>query len=157
MTHASFQMRTSRPNRGGDDWEDDFVPDELVALSADEEDEVPEVVPHRPVEDDEEGVDASQEQNLVKKRKRKEREKQKKEKVSSLLNMYPGRSVDTSMQRRKLAELGSAPFVTGQPPSKLAPYLSEMQAKSFPGMSKLELDDRRIPGDSQPDTYIVTI
>jgi len=69
---------------GGDDLEDDFVPDDLVALSEDEGEGAPvqnscEFVAGELCEDEEDSTDLITQ--VAKKRKRREREKEKKAKV----------------------------------------------------------------------------
>ncbi|KIJ17350.1 hypothetical protein PAXINDRAFT_10191 [Paxillus involutus ATCC 200175] len=125
----------------GDDLEDDFVPDELVASSG-EEDGRTEAV------DGIEGLlsadeDAEQEEAerrgkaALSKRKRKEREKERRAK------------------KRKLTETVDVvdPLsVAAQPVPKLADYMSVMQAKAFPNLSALELGDMLIPETAIVDT-----
>lgn len=123
----------------GDDLEDDYVPDGLVASSGEEEDAL---VPHLPAGDDIGGLlsadeDAEQEPATLAKRKRREKEKERKAK------------------KRKLAEtqVDEQPLSTaGQPPHELFGYLSNMQAKAYPAKSALELLDISIPETSIVDT-----
>ncbi|KAF9562165.1 hypothetical protein CPC08DRAFT_749593 [Agrocybe pediades] len=137
---------------GGDDLEDDFVLDETVALSEDEE---VETIAHLDDEDvfvdagddeaDENGggtdEDADEEEStkvddaaVAKKRKRREKEKERK--------------------KRKIAETveKSEGLTSAQPPHQLSSYLASMQAKSFPKLSALELEDLRIPESAIVDT-----
>ncbi|KAH9901174.1 U3-containing 90S pre-ribosomal complex subunit-domain containing protein [Cubamyces lactineus] len=126
----------------GDDLEDDFVPDDLVALS-DEED--------LPNADDIGGLLSADEDDagaaqpnpvqsaaaLEKKRKRRAKEKERKAK------------------KRKLAETVEPvepPSIAAQPPVMLADYLSSMQAKTFNEMSGIELADAQIPESAIVDT-----
>ncbi|KAG6376086.1 U3-containing 90S pre-ribosomal complex subunit-domain containing protein [Boletus reticuloceps] len=129
----------------GDDLEDDFVPDDLVAssgeeditfdsrqgaagdidglLSADEEAEQDEPPPKGKA--------------VLAKRKRREKDKERQAK------------------KRKLAEtveVVEPPSVAAQPAQKLAHYMSTMQAKSFPEPTRLELDDICIPETAITDT-----
>jgi len=121
----------------GDDLEDDFIPDDLVALSEDENDLV-----HSPDDDiggllsaDEDGeadteVMGAGQSTIEKKRKRREKERERKAK------------------KRKLAETVQPmelPSVAAQQPVHLADYLSAMQAKTFSKMSSVELADVQIP------------
>ncbi|KAJ3511677.1 hypothetical protein NLJ89_g3958 [Agrocybe chaxingu] len=138
---------------GGDDLDDDFIPDETAALSADEGSGA------APLEDedvfveggDDEGEDVEEEEaedfaasstnaqdsaKAEKKRKRREQVKERKAK------------------KRKLAE--TLEFVEGsssaQSPAGLANYLASMQAKSFSKLSSIEMDDLRIPEAAIADT-----
>lgn len=116
----------------GDDLEDDYVPDDLVASSGEEEDAL---ASHVPASDDIGGLlsadeDAEQESAALAKRKRREKEKERKTK------------------KRKLVETrddDEAPSVAAQPPHELAGYLSSIQAKAYPAKSTLELLDISIP------------
>ncbi|CDO70702.1 hypothetical protein BN946_scf184798.g17 [Trametes cinnabarina] len=126
----------------GDDLEDDFVPDDLVALSDEEED-----LPHAEDiagllsadEDATNDVHTPQAQSaaaLEKKRKRRAKEKERKAK-------------------RKLAETAEPvelPSIAAQPPVMLADYLSSLQAKTFSDMSGIELADMQIPESAIADT-----
>lgn len=71
---------------GGDDLDDDFVLDELVALSDPEDPETPSDDGDDAVflSPDEDGTQAQRDKAQEKKRKRKEKEKQRKAKVGSL-------------------------------------------------------------------------
>ncbi|KAI6150838.1 U3-containing 90S pre-ribosomal complex subunit-domain containing protein [Pisolithus tinctorius] len=123
----------------GDDLEDDYVPDDLVASSGEEEDAL---ASHVPASDDIGGLlsadeDAEQESAALAKRKRREKEKERKAK------------------KRKLVETrddDEAPSVAAQPPHELTGYLSSIQAKAFPAKSTLELLDISIPETSIVDT-----
>ncbi|KAF9246589.1 U3-containing 90S pre-ribosomal complex subunit-domain containing protein [Melanogaster broomeanus] len=120
----------------GDDLEDDFVPDELVASSGEEDG------PSDPRKgDDIEGLlsaDEEAEQDeaerkgkaALTKRKRREKEKERRAK------------------KRKLTETVEAvgpQSLAAQPAHKLADYMSALQAKAFPELSGLELSDILIP------------
>ncbi|KAJ8587997.1 hypothetical protein M405DRAFT_741061 [Rhizopogon salebrosus TDB-379] len=126
----------------GDDLDDDFVPDELVATSG-EEDEVE----HRlgddidgllSADEDAEEAQLNKERSATeKKRKRREKEKERKAK------------------KRKMAETVEVTeplSVAAQPAHKLADYVTSMQAKAFPAMSGIELGDIMIPESSIADT-----
>ncbi|KAI0747911.1 U3-containing 90S pre-ribosomal complex subunit-domain containing protein [Daedaleopsis nitida] len=125
----------------GDDLEDDFVPDDLVALS--DEDELPAEEIGELFSADEDGQDPAQSTQarsaaaLQKKRKRRAKEKERK------------------LKKRKLAETiepVEPPSAAAQPPVLLADYISSMQAKSFSKMSGIELSDVQIPESSIADT-----
>ncbi|KAA1471258.1 hypothetical protein DENSPDRAFT_776008 [Dentipellis sp. KUC8613] len=121
----------------GDDLDDDFVPDDIVALSeTDDVDDADDDIEKLLSADEDAPV--NQEQSLVdKKRKRREKEKQRKAK------------------KRKLAEDTQPPepaSLGAQPPVILADYLSSAQAKTFTKLSAIELQDRQIPESSIADT-----
>ena len=146
---------------GGDDLEDDFVPDDLVALS--DEDDIPETDDIGGLlSADEDGAGPSQVGQsksaaaLEKKRKRRAKEKERKANVRMLLRRpVPRHHILThthfpAEQKAKLAETVEAvepPSVAAQPPVMLADYISSMQAKTFAKMSGIELADMQIPGD----------
>ncbi|KAI0685488.1 U3-containing 90S pre-ribosomal complex subunit-domain containing protein [Cytidiella melzeri] len=130
-------------NRLGDDLDDDFVPDDLVALS-DPEDagavsgECEEDV-NALLSADEDSGGPSNQKVEEKKRKRRTKEKERKAK------------------KQKLAEsLGTIepPSIVAQPPAMLVDYLSSMQAKTFAKMSGIELADIQIPESSIADTSL---
>ncbi|KAG5639604.1 hypothetical protein H0H81_010806 [Sphagnurus paluster] len=129
-------------NQGGDDLEDDFVIDDLVALSEDDE-----AAPldgaffsddggDNNLENDasaDEDVDTQPSVNagdavISKKRKRREKEKERK--------------------KRKLAQATDVvqPSVTAKSPEELAEYLALKQAAAYPKVTAIELEDMRIPG-----------
>jgi len=125
--------------QGGDDLDDDFVPDDLVALSEDEDagqsaegDDVGAFLSAG--EEDEPRATGAQGATMSaseKKRKRRAKEKERRAK------------------KRRLAETldpVEAPSIAAQPPVILADYLSSMQAKTFAKMSSIELADVQIPG-----------
>ncbi|KAG6920002.1 hypothetical protein DXG01_013351 [Tephrocybe rancida] len=129
----------------GDDLEDDFVIDELVALSDDEP------VPDADFfsDDNENEDDGSAEEEvaagdseartavtddeaaLAKKRKRREKEKERKAK------------------KRKLAEAVEVVHqsVAAQSPDQLSDFLASKQAKVFSNVTAIELEDMRIPAN----------
>lgn len=85
-SHVNFTSQSSPIMKleGGDDLEDDFVPDELIALSEDEGEGAPmqdngEFVAGEGSEDEKDSTDLVTQAG--KKRKRREREKEKKAKV----------------------------------------------------------------------------
>ncbi|KAI0807232.1 U3-containing 90S pre-ribosomal complex subunit-domain containing protein [Fomes fomentarius] len=126
---------------GGDDLDDDFVPDDLVALSDEEDlpatDDIGELLS---ADEDEGTAQPSQVQSaaaLEKKRKRRAKEKERK------------------LKKRKLAETiepVETPSVAAQPPVMLADYISSLQAKTFSKMSGIELADVQIPETSIAET-----
>jgi len=125
----------------GDDLEDDFVPDELVASSGEED-------TAQGMGDGIDGFlsadeDAEQDEPPTKgkatsaKRKRREKEKERRAK------------------RRRLAEtieVAEPLSIAAQPANKLADYMSDMQAKVFPELTRLEFNDMRIPETAITDT-----
>ncbi|KAL6309128.1 U3-containing 90S pre-ribosomal complex subunit-domain containing protein [Sparassis latifolia] len=124
----------------GDDLDDDFVPDDLVAMSEDEDltpdgDDISGLLS---AEEEGEGAAAQEgadQATTAKKRKRREKEKERK--------------------KRKLAETVEPiepPSMAAQPPVLLADYMSSMQAKTFSKMSGVELADIQIPEISIADT-----
>ncbi|KAI9064212.1 hypothetical protein FKP32DRAFT_609975 [Trametes sanguinea] len=133
----------------GDDLEDDFVPDDLVALS-DEEEDLPNTEDISGLLSADEDGDTPAQPNaaqsaaaLEKKRKRRAKEKERKAKV----------------YKRKLAETvepAEPPSIAAQPPVLLADYLSTMQAKTFSDMSGIELADMQIPESAIADTTMWT-
>ncbi|KAG1756282.1 U3-containing 90S pre-ribosomal complex subunit-domain containing protein [Suillus paluster] len=128
----------------GDDLDDDFVPDELVATS-DEEDNGPgdDISGLLSADEDVEEAEATIKEKSATEKKRKRREKEKERKA----------------KKRKLAETVEViePLsVAAQPAHNLADYLSSMQAKAFPAMSGIELGDVMIPESSIADTTLWT-
>ena len=66
----------------------------------------------------------------------------------------------TDIQRRKLAETVEVlePLsIAAQPAHKLADYMSAMQAKAFPDLTGLELNDMCIPGECLQDIWLPVI
>lgn len=124
----------------GDDLDDDFMPDETVALDDDDgfaslvgdQDDIGNLLSAD--EDETVQVDTPKEQpNLLLEKKRRRREKEKERRA----------------KKRKLSEArepGDQPSLASQSPTAMSGYLSTMQAKSFPKMSALELQDRQIQG-----------
>ncbi|TCD66458.1 hypothetical protein EIP91_001338 [Steccherinum ochraceum] len=139
----------SLPHSGGDDLDDDFVPDDLVAMS-EEEDEMnsPDGEDINALLSADEGGEndpaeaAKQEAAAAKKRKRREKEKErkaaKKQRVAESTEVIPTASVSM------------------QPPLALSDYLSSMQAKTFSKMSAIELADIQIPENAIADTTMWT-
>lgn len=150
-------------HQGGDDLEDDFVIDDLVALSDNE------TVPDGGFfsdENDASGEDGEKDEDPStqttadpssaekKKRKRREREKERKAKVIFSRCLAKKRSpIDvTSIQKLKLTETTSPVFTTSlaaQSPAGLSDFLAAKQAKTFQKMTAMELDDVRIPGSGR--------
>ncbi|KAJ7489918.1 U3-containing 90S pre-ribosomal complex subunit-domain containing protein [Mycena galericulata] len=130
----------------GDDLEDDFVLDDIVALSEDEDESSEEHDPmttHSEERDVPEPTPTTTEKN-EKKRKRREKEREKfKEKKKRKL---AANDRDVEFERS----------ITEQKPQDLSAYLCAMQAKTFSKMSVIELGDMRIPTDSIADTSIWT-
>ncbi|VDC07884.1 unnamed protein product [Peniophora sp. CBMAI 1063] len=119
----------------GDDLEDDFVLDEIVAYSDEEADSGlgdGEDVGHLLSADEGEAAvtsKAKDEKQLEKKRKRKEKLREKK------------------VKRRKLEDESATSLpIAAQSPAAIAEYFANMQAKVFPKSTALELQDRSIPG-----------
>ncbi|KDQ59454.1 hypothetical protein JAAARDRAFT_33025 [Jaapia argillacea MUCL 33604] len=127
-----------------DDLQDDFVPDETIVLSEEEDvsDDGPESMSGG--DQDQEGESSHKVQSSddkEKKRKRREKEKERKAK------------------KRRMAETlepAQPMSIAFQPPTQLAEYLSSMQAKTFSKMSSIELVDMQIPESSIADTTIWT-
>ncbi|PPQ64672.1 hypothetical protein CVT26_002762 [Gymnopilus dilepis] len=156
-------------NHAGDDLEDDFVLDDTVALSGDEDTEP--VVTRLDDEDvfvdpgseddgqggededdaeDWNGINGSPPNTTVadKKRKRREKEKERKAKVRDERKACGWRSNVPYNQKRKLAEAAEdlQGSIAEQSPRELSDYLHSVQTKSFPNHSSIELEDIRIPG-----------
>lgn len=139
-------------NRRGDDLDDDFVPDDLVALSGEDDDGAS-------VEDGRDYLSAEEEtQNPSgsgttptdgdKKRKRKEKDKERKAKVGLELLCFAS-PLTRPRQKRKLIEAKGEeepPSIAAQSPARLAEYLANVQRKTFSNMSQLELDEISLPG-----------
>jgi len=131
----------------GDDLEDDFMPDETVALSEDEgfgslvgdQDDIGKLLSadEEEKEDVESPVERTKAPSDEKKRRRREKEKERKAKKRKL-NETTGSGDLTSVALRSSG--------------MICEYLSVMQAKSFSKMSALELQDRHIPESSIVDT-----
>lgn len=124
----------------GDDLDDDFVPDELVATSG-EEDNGPgdDIGGLLSADEDAEEAEVHIKEKPATEKKRKRREKEKERKI----------------KKRKLAETVEViePLsVAVQPAHKLADYVSSIQVKAFPAMSGIELSDVLIPASSIADT-----
>ncbi|TDL27525.1 hypothetical protein BD410DRAFT_713917 [Rickenella mellea] len=131
---------------GGDDLEDDFIPDDLVELSEEDLDDDLDSKSLSSPDDLEFNTTAGATSNkdevkLEKKRKRRQKEKERKTKRLKIVN--------------ELASTEPA-SIAAQPPSEIAVYLSTMQAKTFSKMSAMELDDIRIPESNVADTTLWT-
>nr|VWO98695.1 Chromatin modification-related protein EAF1 (ESA1-associated factor 1) (Vacuolar import and degradation protein 21) [Ganoderma boninense] len=125
----------------GDDLEDDFVPDDLVAIS-EEEDLLETEDFGELLSADEDGGAGQPDQTkdtaaAEKKRKRRAKEKQRKAKKQKLA---------------ETVEPVEPPSVSAQPPVLLADYITSMQAKTFSKLSGIELADVQIPESSIADT-----
>jgi len=119
--------------QGGDDLEDDYVPDELVASSGDEEDSQ-RGSGHGDLSLDDDapkpsGSTAHIGSERSDKRKRSGKDKQRKPKKPKLK--------ETQIEHSSLIAL--------QSPPELAEYLAGSQAKSLSRLSRIELEDIRIP------------
>jgi len=150
----------------GDDLDDDFVPDDLVALSDGEQ-----LDDAASISLDEDAIDPSQPSTsnhsegalnpaggdeavkAAKKRKRREKEKQKKAKVRKHQSV-PRIRTHCSLcfcfvhQKQKILESSEnhqLDSIAVRSPDFIADYLSNLQAKSFPKSSPMELDTYRIP------------
>lgn len=120
--------------QGGDDLDDDYIPDELVATSCDEEEYSHHGSSHGDLSLDDDvskpsGSIAHAGTEKSNKRKRSGKDQQKK------------------LKRPKLRETEDEqrPLIARQSPSELAEYLTAFQAKSFSRLSRIELEDIRIP------------
>lgn len=141
---------------GGDDLDDDFVPDDLVTLSDVEDEEAAHSADGEDIAallsaDEGEETQASTSQVATeKKRKRRAKEKERRAKVRFLMSLPCRRTpIHTPQKKRKLAEESNdvpPPSVAAQSPAILADYLSGMQARTFSKMSAIELADIQIPG-----------
>ncbi|KAK7015040.1 protein cms1 [Favolaschia claudopus] len=130
----------------GDDLEDDFVPDDLVVLSGDEE-ESSEGHESTPIGEPESTAAQSASAKADKKRKRREHERQK----------FKERKKQKLAAAANDSEAAEHSSITDQPPHALAEYLAAFQSKTFASvMSPLELEDIRIPVDSIADTTMWT-
>ncbi|KAH7916018.1 U3-containing 90S pre-ribosomal complex subunit-domain containing protein [Hygrophoropsis aurantiaca] len=130
----------------GDDLDDDFVPDELVASSGEEEEAGNSNAPPKDgieallsADEDADSEEAERKGREAAQKKRKKREKGK----------------ERNAKKRKLAQPADdaePASVAAQPTHKLADFMSSFQAKAFPAMSSLELEDMLIPETSMVDT-----
>ena len=143
--------------QGGDDLEDDYVPDELVASSGDEEEDSRHGSSHGDLSLDDDalkpsGSAAPLESGKSSKRKRSGKDKQRKLKVNTSISLWMYPKLNTREQKPKLKEMQheQSSLVTQQLPSELAEYLAGFQAKSFSRLSRIELEDIRIPGGCGP-------
>ncbi|TFK42903.1 U3-containing 90S pre-ribosomal complex subunit-domain containing protein [Crucibulum laeve] len=138
--------------QGGDDLEDDFVLDDIVALS-EEEDEIedeaffsdapedavqPQDEEHLDAKDEPEPSPIIDEATVAKKRKRREKEKERRAKKRKLTEEAGGDVVHCTIAARS--------------PSALSDFLCSMQTKTFSKLSAIELGDMRIPETSIADT-----
>lgn len=142
--------------QGGDDLGDDYVPDELVASSGDEEDSQ-HGSSHGDLSLDDDapkpsGSAAQAESEKSSKRKRSGKDKQRKFKVRTSFRPLDYPKLNTREQKPKLKEtqVGQSSLVALQSPSELAEHLAGSQAKSFSRLSRIELEDIRIPGECGP-------
>jgi len=142
--------------QSGDDLEDDYVPDELVASSGDEEDSH-HGSSHGDLSLDDDGLKPSGsaaplEGGKSNKRKRSGKDKQRKLKVNTSIKPLDVPELNTREQKPKLKEMqdDQSSLISLQLPSELAEYIAGSQAKSFSRLSRIELDDIRIPGECGP-------
>ena len=142
--------------QGGDNLEDDYVPDELVASSGDEED-TQHGSSHGDLSLDDDGPKPSgsvahTESEKSNKRKRSGKDKQRKLKVSISSRTLGYLELNTREQKPKLKEthVEQSSLMALQSPSELAKHLAGSQAKSFSRLSRIELEDIRIPGECGP-------
>lgn len=161
LCHIPVPLLPAMVYHKGDDLEDDFMPDETVALSEDEgfgsivgdQDDVGTLL-SADEEEKAEVKSASEPRKAPseKKRKRREKEKERKEKECpppTSLATFVFLTRDFLQQKRKLnetAESGDLTSLALRSPGVISEYLSSMQAKSFSKLSALELQDRHIPG-----------
>lgn len=119
--------------RGGDDLQDDYVPDELVATSGDEEEYSHRGSSHGDLSLD----DAPKPSGSVTHAGREGGSKRKR----------TGKDKQRRLKKPKLKETQDeeSPSIARQSLSELAEYLSGSQAKSFSRLSRIELEDLRIP------------
>ncbi|EIN03607.1 hypothetical protein PUNSTDRAFT_109219 [Punctularia strigosozonata HHB-11173 SS5] len=122
----------------GDELVDDFVPDDLVALSGDEVDLVDDDAEVGGPSPDESENEAEKRKAEEKKRKRSAKEKERKAKKRKL------------KQAEEPSDDGTS--IAARPPSALATYIAAAQAKTFSEMSELELEDLRVPESAIADT-----
>lgn len=149
--------------QGGDNLEDDYVPDEPTATSGDEEEYSHHGSSHGDLSLDEDTSRPSGSLTLGEgekrnKRKRSGKDKQRRLKVSCLKFIsLDYTKLDSRKQKPKLKEtqVEQSPLIARQSPSELAEYLAGSQAKSFSRLSRIELEDIRIPGGSGPRTPLV--
>ncbi|KAI0062233.1 hypothetical protein BV25DRAFT_1885432 [Artomyces pyxidatus] len=126
----------------GDDLDDDFMPDDIVALSeggslVGDPDDIAKLLSED--EDADPAHSPPHADNALADKKRKRREKEKERKL----------------KKRKLAETtepAELPSVAAQPPALISDYLSSVQEKTFPKLSAIELQDRQVPETSIADT-----
>ncbi|KAG6335878.1 hypothetical protein ID866_3215 [Astraeus odoratus] len=128
----------------GDDLDDDYVPDDLVASSGDEDDALN---PSTGARDDVEGLLSADEEV-------EQEQEERREAASSAKRKRREKEKERRAKKRKLAEAKDDEHlsVAAQPPHLLADYLSTMQAKAFPTRTGLELLDLSIPETSIVDT-----
>jgi protein CMS1 len=138
--------------QGGDDLEDDYVPDEFIASSGDEEDSR-HGSSHGDLSLDDEalkpsGSAAPTESEKSNKRKRSGKDRQRKLKVGISIKPLDYPKLNAREQKPKLKEKQDeqSSLIALQSPHEFAEYLAGSQAKSFSRLSRIELEDIRIPG-----------
>jgi protein CMS1 len=145
----------------GDDLVDDFVPDDLVALSDVEDDVEWSTEDSPPSNDAPEPSTSATTDVTLKKRKRRQKEKEKKAKVSHSLfcvSLVTYSTLHCCSQKRRLTEPGTndetlqQDLIFATPPNVLNDYLTQHQNKAFKELSSIELEEFRIPESSIVDT-----
>jgi len=127
--------------QGGDDLEDDHVADEPTATSGDEEEYSHHASSHGDLSLDD---DASRPSGSAEHPESGKRNKRKRS----------GKDKQRRLKKPKLKETKDEqfPLIARQSPSEIAEYLVGSQAKSFSRLSRIELDDIRIPEGAIVDT-----
>lgn len=134
----------------GDDLDDDYVPDELVASSGEEDIGANNDIQGLLSADEDDEHEERRQTATLAKRKRREKDKERKEKVGRMPQCHASSDLPVA-QRRKLTEtkdVSEPPSIAMQSPQQLAYFLSSVQARAFPDKSSLELLDLGIPGES---------
>ncbi|KAF8520202.1 U3-containing 90S pre-ribosomal complex subunit-domain containing protein [Hysterangium stoloniferum] len=127
---------------GGDDLEDDFIPDDNIMLASEDEELSGDEHENQAEDVSEDATTATKDtQAASKKRKRREKEKEKRAKKRKLV-----------AQRDE----GVESSVACLPPGDIARYLSLVQVKAYPKLSVLELEDLAIPVNCIVDTTSYT-
>ncbi|PAV23226.1 hypothetical protein PNOK_0029400 [Pyrrhoderma noxium] len=123
------------PPQHGDDLQDDFLPDPLVADSGGEDQSDLDDSPASHLSGPQPSLG-----DVAKARKRKRREKEKERKKKRLVV-----SSDEVYSKEPIS-------IATLSPAQIAEYLHNLQALSFPKLSAMELDDLRIPSSAILDT-----
>ena len=151
-----FRFYPLMVSQGGDDLEDDYVPDELVASSSDEEDSQ-RGSSHGDISLDDDALKPSGstahvggERNDKRKRSGKDKQRKLKVNISSKPLDYPRLNTQGQKPKLKETQIEHSSLIALQSPPELAEYLAGSQAKSLSRLSCIELEDIRIPGESGP-------